>query len=772
MGSILHVSELTMVKTPNKVILYPFCDLTYREKMIIFQKMDFSIHRMIRLNPFNRYASLLHSLRWAICICGFIIFMGGTYHSAIGQALDKTDSLQNLLKQRNIDPAHKGDLYQSLASAYRQDGLLDSALHYYSIATDLFSSLRDTTKEIKCTNGMAEVYLVKGNSALAREIVVARLPKAIGLGNKGILAQAYNHLGRACNQLGEYEPGLPFYEKALQLSKEAKLDMLIAGTYYGMGMNYYGRSEYLHSLAQYQQALDIYSRLDNKGAMAATYSAMGNVYYDQGYYTKAIQLHIDALTINQELNNQAGVASNYSNIANVYVVQENYEKALDYQTKSLHMHDTIGNKINMATNLYNIGLIYDKMDRYDEAMEAQFRSLALAKETQDQATAIFCYKHLGDLYSVKCLIPEAIEHYEKAISLSTEIGDKTNWSRSLIGLGTIQKSIPKPGPARKNIEEGLSIARQVGIKDAIRDGYYQLMLIDSMSGRYRDALANYKLYSLYNDSLIVESNHKLTHEIQARYEMEKKDHEIALLNQKSTIQHLEINKQRDLKNLLIGGMALSAILFLFIYHYYITRQKLKLQVLRNKIASDLHDEVGSTLSSISIFSQMAKHQSKDITPLLDSIGESSRQMLDAMADIVWTIKPENDQFEKIILRMRSFAYELLGAKNIEFEFMAEDDISLLKLPMDVRKNLYLIFKEATNNLVKYAEANKATFTIREEKKVLSMLIRDNGKGFDINRSTEGNGIKNMRKRAEEIGGRLFIDSKPGDGTTIQLSIAV
>ena len=106
-----------------------------------------------------------------------------------------------------------------------------------------------------------------------------------------------------------------------------------------------------------------------------------------------------------------------------------------------------------------------------------------------------------------------------------------------------------------------------------------------------------------------------------------------------------------------------------------------------------------------------KQQSKELIPMLESIGESSRKMLDAMADIVWTINPENDNFEKIILRMRSFAYELLGAKKIDFEFNADDTVAKMKLPMDVRKNLYLIFKEATNNMVKYADADRAFFSI-------------------------------------------------------------
>jgi signal transduction histidine kinase len=182
--------------------------------------------------------------------------------------------------------------------------------------------------------------------------------------------------------------------------------------------------------------------------------------------------------------------------------------------------------------------------------------------------------------------------------------------------------------------------------------------------------------------------------------------------------------------------------------------------------------VGSTLSSISMFSQMAQAQSKEHIPALETIGESSRKMLDAMADIVWSIKPENDLFEKVIMHMREFAYQLLGTKQIEFEFDADDDISKINLPMEIRKNLYLIFKEATNNMAKYSQANNAKFVLKGESDKLTMLISDDGKGFDTTKDSRGNGLVNMKKRALEIGAKLLIDSSPGIGTTIRLELAV
>ena len=211
------------------------------------------------------------------------------------------------------------------------------------------------------------------------------------------------------------------------------------------------------------------------------------------------------------------------------------------------------------------------------------------------------------------------------------------------------------------------------------------------------------------------SNEKLLNKLQIeknladyavqKTEADKRREQLAVLNKEKEIQSLELKKQKLTKNYFIAGLILFALISFFIYRNYRTRQQLKLQTLRNKIASDLHDDIGSTLSSISIFCQVAQQQSKEVIPLLETIGESSRKMLDAMADIVWTINPENDQFEKIILRMRSFAYELLGAKNIDFEFIADEEVTKMKLPMDVRKNLYLIFKEATNNMVKYSGAD-------------------------------------------------------------------
>ncbi len=141
-----------------------------------------------------------------------------------------------------------------------------------------------------------------------------------------------------------------------------------------------------------------------------------------------------------------------------------------------------------------------------------------------------------------------------------------------------------------------------------------------------------------------------------------------------------------------------------------------------------------------------------------------------MSDIVWTINPENDSFEKIIIRMRSFAHQLLKAKKIEYTFEVDGKLNAVTLPMQVRKNFYLVFKESITNLVKYSGATRVIISLKDENDSVVLKIRDNGIGIPVNPETQGNGLINMRRRAEEIHASLNIMSGNGEGTGIELML--
>jgi len=212
-------------------------------------------------------------------------------------------------------------------------------------------------------------------------------------------------------------------------------------------------------------------------------------------------------------------------------------------------------------------------------------------------------------------------------------------------------------------------------------------------------------------------------------------------------------------------------LFVLIYQYRI-RQLVKMERLRTRISSDLHDDVGSTLSSISILSDILTlrvtepHSSK----MISTVGRNAHQMLEKIDDIIWMVNPSNDRFQNLGLRIREFAIPLFETKNIRFAIDYDKNLAKLPLPMEVRRNIYLIAKEAINNMIKYAECHSVEITIRPLHKGLTLVIADDGIGFDTEKLSSRNGIKNMKLRAEQINGSLRVDSAPGNGTRITFEL--
>ncbi len=197
--------------------------------------------------------------------------------------------------------------------------------------------------------------------------------------------------------------------------------------------------------------------------------------------------------------------------------------------------------------------------------------------------------------------------------------------------------------------------------------------------------------------------------------------------------------------------------------------------LRSKIARDLHDEIGSTLTSINILSKVAMQnglEAAKIKTYLQKIKDNSANIMERMSDIVWAINPVNDSFDKVILRMKEFAAEILESAGINYYFSEEGSLNKTQLNLEQRKDIYLIFKEAVNNAVKYSRATEVNVILQKENDRLKMIIIDNGNGFNAEAGHAGNGIKNMQSRAAGMRGTLKIDSIKGTGTTIGLEVII
>lgn len=223
----------------------------------------------------------------------------------------------------------------------------------------------------------------------------------------------------------------------------------------------------------------------------------------------------------------------------------------------------------------------------------------------------------------------------------------------------------------------------------------------------------------------------------------------------------------------LGLMALVILLLAYAFYRYRIRELKNLYKVRDHISRNLHDEIGATLSSINIYSDVARKKitgNTEANSLLDRIYKGSSQVMESMNDIVWYVNPQHDSWDDIIVRMREFAIPVLEALGIDARFETDEKLLTQKLSMEQRKNVYFIFKEAVNNIVKYSGTAEVDIRLFREGQAIHLTIRDYGKGFELPARSSGNGLKNMRQRAADMKGDIRITSRAGEGTTIELAV--
>ncbi len=220
------------------------------------------------------------------------------------------------------------------------------------------------------------------------------------------------------------------------------------------------------------------------------------------------------------------------------------------------------------------------------------------------------------------------------------------------------------------------------------------------------------------------------------------------------IKQTEILQQKEIEN---------------IQSIYITKEKERL-----RIANDLHDDIGASLSSLQIYSAIAEQAvvnapSKTIE-MLQRIAALSKQLLENMSDIVWSMKSTGGNNTTLETKIKNFGAELLSDKNIDFTYKVATDTEAILNGITARKNILMLIKEAMHNLAKYSKAANAKLLMFITDTDLCLEINDDGIGFDSTKSFEGNGLKNMTYRVKELKGTLNINTAPGKGTVIKVNI--
>ena len=198
---------------------------------------------------------------------------------------------------------------------------------------------------------------------------------------------------------------------------------------------------------------------------------------------------------------------------------------------------------------------------------------------------------------------------------------------------------------------------------------------------------------------------------------------------------------------------------------------MELERIRTRIAADLHDDIGANLSRIAMMSDVAQGEvvkgNARAARLLAAVASISRESVDAMSDIVWAVDPTRDRIKDLAQRMRRFASDVLSARDVGLTFRSPDSDREWPVRAEVRREVLLIFKEAVNNVARHSGATERRHRADVGRGTLTLVVTDNGRGFDPALASPGNGLTSMRRRAEQLGGTLRVRSTTA-GTTVVL----
>ena len=560
-----------------------------------------------------------------------------------------------------------------------------------------------------------------------------------------------------------------------QLAKAHPDDTRIIKNYnQSAGLFYKAQGEYKRALPYFLENVKLATKDDEN--KAGTLLNLGNTYSQMADYGNAMKYHLQSLMIFEKIGNKRGQSFCLHSLATDYYFLKQLDKAEEYLQRSLAMKTELGDKRGLVTTWQGLGNVAKDRNQYKLADQYYNKSLSLAREMKLAGDEIITLHQMGMNYMRKPDLLEARKVFTEGLGRARQLGDSALSARFKSSLISMDLEEQKKRNTESAYINNLNTLILSGDKSGLSLEYGRLSEYYALNNNYEKALEYLKMHEALKDSIEGSAVLVQLRTLEEQFKNDQKEKEIELLKKDQELHKAEISRQRANTSIIIVALiSVIIISVLLINRYRVlnrTRRLVELERMRNTIARDLHDDIGSTLSSINIISQMALKDSNGGSSNFQRIAQHSSSMMESMSDIVWSINPNNDSPERVISKMKEFAAEILDPLDTTYTFTGEENLQAIKLDAATRKNLLLIFKEAINNAAKYSGASAITIHFRKIEDSLVVDIQDNGKGFDTQIMSSGNGLRNMKDRAASLRGKLELKSSAGAGTGISLSIPI
>ncbi len=679
------------------------------------------------------------------------------------------------------------------------NGILFKSQLDFNAANSIFNRALVLSKSSKAKKSeaiiydqLAEIALTNNKYKTLNTYDSLLIPIATQLKDTALLINAYNRKGLYLANNGDNKKAEQNYNLALAfLALNKQQDNKAAEINSNLGSVFLAIGEKDKAITRFYTALKLYEKNANKKGMGETYSNISSIYYLMGNIDDAVKYQLTSIEIREKIDDKQGLIIANINIGQLYLLKKTYTLAKQHLTTALNYAEQLKN-IKLLANAYAAMSVYEKvLKNYTTALQWQGKAIKIFEDIDDKQMLSRLYVSAGGLAGLTKDTTAALFFFNKAVRISLSLNNKENISNAYEKLSAFYFSNQNFERAYDKYKSFILYRDSIIVKSNLAKIaevkiQYETEKKDNEISKL-NALQILKQLQIEKQNALISGNILLAKQKQSEIELlfkqkqlqnlkiseqgEKlktqallainKEQQLQLAEKEKLLKERQIKNQKKVRNFLIAGFAMFLLLAFTFFNRYQLKKKLEQQTallaIRNNISKDLHDEVGSTLTSINILSNVSQ-QAMDNEPqqakkMLQKISTQSKAIQQSMSDIVWSIQPNNEKIENLVVRMREFGAQTLEPLNIKITIQADDDLVKTALPIQHRKELLLIYKEAINNIVKHAQATIVLINIQKRHNQILFSISDNGtwKG-----NSSGTGIRSMQERAKAINGNLII----------------
>lgn len=604
--------------------------------------------------------------------------------------------------------------------------------------------------------------------------------------------QAYNSL---ITELQGQDPSLSriLIKDLSQLSVRLNSSQGTIWANYQLGYYYNMKGEY-DSLRIYASTCLQLSR-KNKLPLseASAYQLLGTYYWQTGRFDQSVKNHLKALKIRERLNDSAGIGSSFSSLSVVALSNNELKKAGYYIEKALVIARQVKDNKLLLRSLHTRANIYGTEGKYVEALNTDEEALKICAKTENRRNYSEVYSNMAICFFYMGRYDASLSYHYKVLEIDQFFGDPKQIGDTYLNLASVyiaQKNFLK---AETLLKKSLQLFEETKYRYGLRNAYESLSKLYQEKKDYKNAFWATQQYQQVALKIDNETNDKNIARLNIEYETSKKEQLIKDLNQQATIQSLKLQRRNFMLAVICGLLLLGAGFVLLFFNrrklleqarlqeFVFKQQEVSAQAVfkaeeeeRRRIAAELHDGVGQVLSC-ALLNLNSLFKNLPLKPEQSSLADASLQLItesyDEMRSISHRMMPGSLSKNGLAYALKEVVNKIEG-NNISVKL----DLSgmILELDPQIETAIYRIIQEAINNVIKHAGATGLFISIISDRDGVSVMIEDNGRGFDLPAVSnyDGIGLKNIRSRVEFLKGTVEFESSPGHGTLIAINLPV